>query len=633
MPHHTNPPTVLSFAGCADAYLEWAFHVKFKGFSDAINRQVAILAKRRPSPVSDPPRGVRLAEVYAEQTYCVLEIEREKLLLPNSSLCEWLTQHFERLELASAVGQKPGEDKGLGASSQGWTGSPAVLLGCIDDAFPIAQPMYWHGDKYRVIRYWNQDLPEDRVKPWGWWKLGSQTTGIPGLNWGYGGEASPRKKPGETALPVPADRDDDRAYYQRVGLSALRHASTHGAHVMDLFAGPVPAGLRNFPKWGHPPDFSGEPSDACAKAPMVLVQLPKDALNDPSGRWLGRYILDGVHYILGVAEYARVKQVVINISWGPQTGPHDGSSLLEEALDDLIAQSIKKNQGLEIVMAAGNSYLTRAHGQWEVKVGGTFKWVVPPAAKRPHFLEIWWPENKALEDLSPAKALELTAPNGQTYVLAFTPGVHLLVHDGKTLGGVTVVKHRRAPSQWRWMALLCVPSSTAGMSQAHGVWRVRISGVLGAQGLGHAYVARADANGTAYQGGQDAYLWDEAYEQHARSLNGHFQGDATHSLVKREGSLNGVATGRWTKIAQACFAMPPDQKSDYSSTGPLADGASKRLVCMIADNSRFLPGIRAAGVRLGTTVRMVGTSMAAPQLGRQLANAMAKRTGPKPDEL
>jgi hypothetical protein len=632
MPRQINPTTPLSFLDCADAYLEWAFHVKFKGFSDALNRQVAVLAKRHSSSVVDPPPGVRSAGVYAQQTYCVLEVECEKLLQSRSSLRKWLIEHFERLELASAVGQKPGEDKGLEASSQSWTERPAVLLGCIDDVFPIAHPMYWHEDKYRVIRYWNQDLPEGRVSPSGWWKLGSQATGIVGLNWGYGGEAAPRKKPETTALPALADRDHDRAYYQRVGLDALRQASTHGAHVMDIFAGPVPVGRRNFSERGHPPDFSVVQPDACAKAPMVLVQLPKDALNDPSGRWLGRYILDGVHYIQGVAQYAKIKQVVINISWGPQTGPHDGSSLLEEALDNLIAQSKKQKQNLQIVMAAGNSYQARAHGQWEVEHGGAFQWVVPPAAKRPHFLEIWWPESTA-QKVQPATALTLTVPNGQKYVLAFTPGVTPLVHDGKTLGGVTVVKHQRSQNQWRWMALVCVPSSTAEMPQAHGVWRVSISGVPGAEGSGHVYVARADANGATYQGGQDAYLWDEAYAQHTRSLNGHFQGDVPLSLVKREGSLNGVATGRETKIAQACLAMPPGQKSDYGSTGPVVGGASKHLVCMIADSSRMLPGIRASGVRLGTTVRMVGTSMAAPQLARRLANAKAKMSVPKSDAL
>ena len=57
------------------------------------------------------------------------------------------------------------------------------------------------------------------------------------------------------------------------------------------------------------------------------------------------------------------ESVIVNLSYGPTTGPHDGTALLEEALNALITQ-FDGTQGkpkLEIVLAAGNAYFSEGH--------------------------------------------------------------------------------------------------------------------------------------------------------------------------------------------------------------------------------------------------------------------------------
>ena len=51
--------------------------------------------------------------------------------------------------------------------------------------------------------------------------------------------------------------------------------------------------------------------------------------------------------------------VVVNMSFGHIAGPHDGSSMLERAIHELIAARRRVGGRLEVVVAAGNSLLLR----------------------------------------------------------------------------------------------------------------------------------------------------------------------------------------------------------------------------------------------------------------------------------
>jgi minor extracellular serine protease Vpr len=65
-------------------------------------------------------------------------------------------------------------------------------------------------------------------------------------------------------------------------------------------------------------------------------------------------ILDGISYIFNYAKSVG-KPAVVNISWGHHAGPHDGTSLLDKAIENLV------DSGLMVVVAAGNERGTRLH--------------------------------------------------------------------------------------------------------------------------------------------------------------------------------------------------------------------------------------------------------------------------------
>jgi hypothetical protein len=154
-------------------------------------------------------------------------------------------------------------------------------------------------------------------------------------------------------------RVDEDSLYRRaaaqLGQSWLRSVSrrvAHGTHVMDLAAGY---------------DLSDAERE---QRPIVCVQLPEATTADPSGESLDAYALDAIRYILERAdEIARRKPgrshlpVVINFSFGDVAGPHDGSSNLEKAIDELVRER-RRMAPLEIVIPSGNAHLARLHAEW-----------------------------------------------------------------------------------------------------------------------------------------------------------------------------------------------------------------------------------------------------------------------------
>ena len=96
---------------------------------------------------------------------------------------------------------------------------------------------------------------------------------------------------------------------------------------------------------------------------MVFVQFPDNCIRDATGVWLKAYVVDGIRYILSFADPTKTKNVIINLSYGPTTGPHDGTAELEAAMTALVAEfnGTTRKPKLEIVLPAGNAYLSEGH--------------------------------------------------------------------------------------------------------------------------------------------------------------------------------------------------------------------------------------------------------------------------------
>jgi hypothetical protein len=390
---------------------------------------------------------------------------------------------------------------------------------------------------------------------------------------------------------------------------------SHGAHVLSWLA-------------GRPPYVGGGfANDVASRCPLILVNLPHDAVNDPTGRWLGRYVVDGLDYMIEQAAAIRAKRLVVNISWGPQTGPHDGSSLLERALTQRIDHA-KQQHGLpvDMVLAAGNSRESRAHAQFDANTGcKDLGWVVPPAGKAPSFLELWWPPGTDISQVQ----VTVTAPGGHILQLV---GQGVTANPRAHAVGV-VVAHPGVHDNARPMALLALnPTGAPEQAAPHGRWRIEVAGVGGAVGVVHVYVARQSENLGGRPQGPDSWMDDPTHDQqrfrrHPGPVrNGH--------LVTREGTLSGLTSVQHAQVHVAAGAtLYTKQATHYSSEGPAAGGAYLRPDWAFpTDETEHLHGVLGAGSRPGSVLRLTGTSMAAPQLARMLANGTPPSRTPPHDQ-
>lgn len=614
----------LKFGGRADAYLEWAFHTRFQGYCTVLererNKQIGLLVQWPDDPAdlspASAPEPVKIPSVYQGFRHTAMAVDLY-WLLTNPEALSFLGR-ARRIELTSPMAASYDVDTPslLGQGYPGVDAPEGVLLGCIDDMFPLANAAFFRGGANRIARFWDQnDAGASAGK-----RLGTRSDDPHGTDFGYGKELV-RNAHHAAAIATATDLQDESAYYERMGMSALRRNATHGAHVLDLFAGPLPA--RSRISVSRDLDGGGDGSscsppsrqvadDPASRAPIVLVELPDYAIEDPSGRWLGRNILDGLHYIDQVAGPVGngIQRVVVNVSWGPQTGPRDGTSLLEQAMDELV---LRPGRQFDIVLAAGNSRTARAHAEFKAnqeRVG--LVWCVPPALEAPSHLEIWWPGGVMPGDAK----ITVTSPGGTMVETAGGEGIWTPQGRPNPLWGVTQVRCGD-----RMMALVALAPTfvrdCATDCAQHGRWLISIKRIE-TDRLVHVNVARTNHNMGAKRPSPGSYLWDPSYETFRSGRQGRSEAPPPHCQVQPAGTLSGIATGSFTRVASG-YRLADALPSTYASQGP-CDTRVGPDFCYPTDESSVLLGIRGGGVRSGSVTRIIGTSAASPQLARDSSN-------------
>lgn len=182
-----------------------------------------------------------------------------------------------------------------------------IIMGVIDFGFDYGHPGFFdaNGTTNRISKVWELN-----------------STGTPPAGFSYGREL--------------------------VGSSAILAAGTdnaeqmHGTGVAGIAAGSG-LGTPNLMHKGFAYD-----------AEMVFVGVRRDTIGT---QWLQSSFsdfVDGVNYIFQQSTAAG-KPAVTNISWGSQSGPHDGTSLFSQACDNL------SGPGKVIVMSAGNDGQENIH--------------------------------------------------------------------------------------------------------------------------------------------------------------------------------------------------------------------------------------------------------------------------------
>ncbi len=194
---------------------------------------------------------------------------------------------------------------------QAYTGK-GVLMGIMDFGFDYSNPLFYDtsGTRYRLRGVWEQ----------------AATTGTPPAGMSYGREIT-----------------DSNALKAGTTDNAVQ---THGTAVAGMAVGSGIGSSTDGKKW----------RGMAYETDVVLAGVRRDAIGE---QWLsGGFsdFVDGIGYLFKWGTTLN-KPTVVNVSWGSQSGPHDGSSLFNQAMDALTGP------GKILVMSAGNSGADKVHLQ------------------------------------------------------------------------------------------------------------------------------------------------------------------------------------------------------------------------------------------------------------------------------
>jgi hypothetical protein len=653
---------------CFDPYLRYAILTDFRNFQFFDEKHkffhednfrllllvevkragmVAEFEKEMTDPKFDREFRAEFGPDVGQTRYATLRCRKAAVIDPRA-LHLW-REYVSRVELSLPV--KPAlretlfkKAETIDRSQEGKHPPGSLLIGMLDDGCPFAaarfltNPASAGGPITRVLAIWDQnqgkppaDIDDSSGKPCQFGQLPSDFT--------YGLEyrrdfAAPVGSPRQIGIDewiqlhsTPTGVIDEGGCYADAGFKSLARGQSHGGHVMDVFAGQIPTSSRLGPSprgdRRDPPSWKPGTDPACS-ADVVFVQFSEDCIRDATGVWLKTYVLQGIQYILSFADPVRTKNVVINLSYGPTTGPHDGTAELESALTALVAEfdGILKNPKLEIVLPAGNAYLSEGHVAFTRHTAHQpghveWTWRLPPDNSVLCFAEVWMRKHDANGVI-----VTLTSPSG--LVSRSTTGP-VPAPTGIPFSSFTGAY---APLAWgnNTMWLLAVEPTIApsGFVPEHGDWTIRVDGV-GVNAQVHAYVARSDPNMGVRTGARRSSFVDHNWElihsaaAACKYADGEF--DKSGSLIHRLGTLNGIATASDASVHVAGgYIISNGRKSSYSSAGPARHGPRVGPDFVLpCDEACALTGIRAGGNRSGTVFRLTGTSVAAPQLARELA--------------
>lgn len=495
-----------------------------------------------------------------------------------------------------------------------------VAIGVIDDAIAFAHDRFRGQDgKTRVAAFWAQNYEGE-----------------------YPGDA-PRAPFGtvledehiNSLLQCAAKKGwSDRRLYHQAGLfdfKELRYVplaarTGHGTHVMDLAAGAMM-------------------EEAPANRPILAVQLPSEVSEDTSGVRLAGYLIHGLIKMFRWADQlgkvgehdpgcgkdddnAPVK-LVVNFSYGILAGPKDGSHVIERLVDELVEARNAAGVPTRLVMPAGNSYRSRATGNLGLNAldHDALGWRIQPDDRTASFSEIW--VRDAGRDRGVPIAVTLTSPLGDNHrITAPEPGKVNILQIGS--GQVAAAYADWVDSEdsdcgkaGSFRVLLAVgptwlenEDEPDWRSAPAGLWTICVENCHDDVTDVSVQIQRDDTpSGFPMAGRQSrldhpaAHVWDEVRMDYRK-----IGGPLTHA-----GTLSGIATGGATDVAGAAQLDMPVRPSDYTSSGP-TPGRAAPDASAIADEGWAMRGVMAAGIGSGTVVGLSGTSVAAPQLARQIAD-------------
>jgi subtilisin family serine protease len=204
-----------------------------------------------------------------------------------------------------------------------------VVIGVIDSGFDLTHPCFRDEAGRTRIRFaWDQTIEAGQ-------------SGDPPEDFGYGVEYT------EEHINEAIRANEILAIANR---PPGEFPNPHGTHVTGIAGG----------NGSSPPP--GTFVGVAPEADLILV-----AYNSEGQLGDSAFALDAACYIVSRAR-SLDRPVVINLSQGDNFGPHDGTSLLEQALDNLLSAP-----GVAFVKSAGNERQMKSHASGRVPPGGEYR--------------------------------------------------------------------------------------------------------------------------------------------------------------------------------------------------------------------------------------------------------------------
>lgn len=391
----------------------------------------------------------------------------------------------------------------------------------------------------------------------------------------------------------------------------LTSATSHGAHILSTATG--------WPYLAAPVSDPPPERDAASNVDVIFVQLPATTVADTSGNSLGGYVNDALEYIL--ARTADDSRVVVNLSYGCYAGPHDGSSLIEKAMDAAIERGKQRtgSKGFDVVVAAGNSFQAGCHAMLKLKANKrqTLRWAIQPDDETWSFVEIWYRDSETVNvSITPPFATQPLGPAEMNSVLAFgdhdTP-LCTIVHSGNA---------SERNGKINRMALIAVaPTRSRDGRRAtapYGVWTIGLKSASDVKV--DAWIERDDPILVqAMERRQSVFVTKPQDDDFVDK-------DYIYTGVTKYQTINGIATGEKT-IPVGSIVGETGRPSRYSAAAAKTGGKRVEGLCP-ADEATVLAGRLAFGNYGSGTFRRTGTSVAAAMYSRELLNAVAPNATP-----
>jgi hypothetical protein len=637
-----------------DPYLTWAEADRFEGYR--LGKGKAAKPKWLPI-IIELHDGFGIQDLLQASDVKWLQVPKAYLLLPGLRFCtarvrkgffkamrrrSGLPDIVRRYELGLPVEEHTGPLQHPARPGDSLPTGPQPLdgkvMGIIDGGLAMAHAAFLDaGGAPRVRYFWRQD---DFDGPHGpdlgrnlRSRLDPHRTGPTPHAMGYGHELTGADIHAAMKQFTQNSSVNEDDLYDHLQCWDLKHPVNHGTVVTSLAVGPWLTTSR-MSSAEHIPDMT-EADDEASRAPLIAVQLDWANVVDTSGGAMNVSVLDALMYMLN--RVAAQAQLTVNISWGTLAGPHDGSSVLEAAIDHLIA--LKGPDRLQVFIPAGNGYQDLTHANQTLAPGGepaVLHWHVQPDDRTQSFLELWLGDPELPEEALQDVSIEVTLPGGR----ALEPMTvrHAGCWPSTSAPQLALIFPRTTALGRRGTCALLALCPTASHDAADrlapaGVWTVKVkNGRLHPVEL-DAYVERDDvALGTA-TGARQSYLLDEHYDI-SGDIDGFVDDPANLTPLRRSGVFNSIGTGvRTVSVGGVRFASSAfDPAARYSPRDPDPDAA--RLpqrhgvqkvpdTLAVSDESAALWGVLGAGTRSGGVVRLYGTSCASPQVARQQLNRKA----------